>query len=60
MNFCNNIPEELREECFGEVGKWIWMVYTENEDRIQSCLKSTKSDYFLSCMKANLENIQML
>jgi len=57
LDFCKIIPQEFKMDCYGEVGKWIHMVYSK--DRQEQCSKSEKP-YFDVCMNASLEGISIL
>jgi len=58
IDFCKIIPDEFKMDCYGEVGKWIHMVYSK-EDRQEQCSKSEKP-YFDVCMNSSLEGISIL
>lgn len=59
LEFCDKIPTEFKEGCFGEVGKWITMVYSDPKERVSACLKSN-SEYFGACMSVSFNNLKML
>ena len=59
LKFCQSISENFRFECYGEVGKWIRMVYPDEEKRLQACL-TINLDYLLPCMRANFDNLTIL
>ena len=58
LDFCKIIPEEFKMDCYGEVGKWIHMVYTP-EDRKVECSKAEKP-YFDVCINSSLDGISIL
>jgi len=60
LDFCEVVPPEFKVDCYAEVGKWIRMVYSTNEQRFEACLKSKNSEYIVACMKGNFEGIKIL
>jgi len=60
LEFCETIPGKFKEACYGEVGKWIRMVYEKPYERLQACLVSNNMKYFDSCMDANFERLSIL
>jgi len=59
LDFCKTIPEEFKMDCFGEVGKWIHMVYSTEEGRQEECSKAEKP-YFDVCINSSLDDISIL
>jgi len=60
LEFCEIIPEEFKGSCFGEVGKWIKMVYEKPYEKLQACLVSNNLKYFDACIGANFAGLPIL
>jgi len=60
FEFCTSIPEIYKDDCYNATGKWIFMLYTTNEEREQECSKAENSKYSDICMNVKLDEITML
>jgi len=60
LKFCSTIPNDFQTSCYGEVGKWIKMVYDEPSERLEACLVSNNLKYFEACIKADFEKLSIL
>jgi hypothetical protein len=60
LEFCATIPNDFQFSCYGEVGKWIKMVYDEPLDRLDACLVSNNLKYFETCIKADFNKLAIL
>jgi len=60
LEFCNVIPDEFQPDCYGEVGKWIGMVYLTHHERLEACLVSNNLKNFETCIKTNFSDLPIL
>jgi len=60
LEFCEIIPDKFKDACYGEVGKWIIMVYEKPYERLQACLVSNNLKYFDTCIGANFDGLSIL
>ncbi|MEM3085233.1 MAG: hypothetical protein QXP61_09130 [Nitrososphaerales archaeon] len=60
LNFCKFVPAEFKRDCYGEVGKWILMVYPTGQERAKECSKAENSEYAKLCMNADLKDLKIL
>jgi len=60
LEFCSIIPNDFQLSCYGEVGKWVKMVYDEPSERLEACLVSNNLKYFEECIKADFKRLSIL
>ena len=61
--FCENIPNHSKIDCFDALGKWIIMLHSEENKRIELCSNIENIEnivYFKTCTNASLEEIRLL
>jgi len=60
LEFCSIVPNDFQTSCYGEVGKWIKMVYNEPLERLEACLVSNNLKYFEECINADFKGLSIL
>jgi len=59
FEYCKIVPEENKEGCYDGLGKWLYMLYSSEAERIDGCSKAEEA-YYEVCNKANLESLKLL
>jgi len=57
MDYCKILPEKFKTDCYNRVGVWVQLLHPGNEE--QECSKA-ETNYFETCIIANLENVKIL
>jgi hypothetical protein len=60
FSFCTHIPQEYKFDCYDGLGKWVKMLYSEDEKRNLECDKAENFEYSQICRQASFDSIKLL
>lgn len=60
FQFCKLLREDFKADCYDGLGKWALMLHSTKEGMRKECSRAESSHYFEICMKASLEDLELL
>jgi hypothetical protein len=60
FSFCEGLPSESKVTCYNGLGKWISMLSTNNDERMNYCSMAESKNYFDICMAAKTDSLKLL
>jgi len=60
LEYCNIAPLDSKSLCYDGIGKWVIMLYDNENDRKNECSKAESEQYVDVCFSANLNSITLL
>ena len=56
FDYCQAYSDQFKDNCYQMIGKWIYWLYDNEDERIRECSKSETQEYAESCINADPSN----
>jgi len=58
LEYCKIAPEDAKFHCYNELGRWIGMINSSDEFRVEKCSMAENEEYFDVCVQAKTESLR--